>query len=64
VFCAAPLSLSGILHLDVLEGSYTAASFNSFVDGLLDSMNPFPGPNSIIVMDSTSIHKSAELRPL
>ena len=36
------LSLDGILHPDVLDRSYTAATFNSFVDGLLDNMNPFP----------------------
>ncbi|KAJ7700416.1 hypothetical protein B0H17DRAFT_925474 [Mycena rosella] len=43
------LSLSGVLHLDVIAGSYNAASFNSFIDGLLDNMNPYPGPNSVIV---------------
>jgi len=35
--------------------------FNDFVDGLLDNMNPFPGRNSVVVMDNASIHKSAEL---
>lgn len=58
------LSLSGVLHLDVLAGSYKARDFNSFIDGLLDNMNPFPGPNSVIVMDNASIHKSPELRPM
>lgn len=58
------LSLSGVLHLDVLAGSYNAAAFNNFIDGLLDNMNPFPGPNSVIVMDNASIHKSPELRPM
>ncbi|KAJ7653431.1 hypothetical protein B0H17DRAFT_856633, partial [Mycena rosella] len=46
------LSLDGVLHLDILTGSYRATSFNSFIDGLLDNMNPFPGPNSDIVMDN------------
>lgn len=58
------MSLDGVLHLDVLAGSYNAASFNSFIDGLLDNMNPYPGPNSVIVMDNASIHKSAALRPM
>jgi transposase len=52
------------LHLDVLAGSYNAQDFNSFIDGLLDNMNPYPGPNSVIVMDNASIHKSAELRQM
>ncbi|KAJ7330559.1 hypothetical protein DFH08DRAFT_615775, partial [Mycena albidolilacea] len=56
------LSLSGVLHLDVLAGSSNATSFKDFIDGLLDNMNLYPGPNSVIVMDNTSIHKSAVLR--
>jgi hypothetical protein len=50
--------------LDILAGSYNAASFNSFIDTLLDNMDPFLGPNSFIVMDNASIHKSAELQPM
>jgi hypothetical protein len=52
------------LHLAVEDHPYTAQEFNSFVDGLLDAMNPFPGPNSVIVMDNASIHKSWELRDM
>jgi len=58
------LSLDGILHLDVEDHSYTATMFNDFVDGLLDNMNPFPGRNSVVVMDNASIHKSAELEEM
>jgi transposase len=55
------MSLDGILHLAIQDHPYTAVQFNSFVDALLDSMNPFPQPNSVIVMDNASIHKSADL---
>ena len=58
------LSLDGILHLDVLEGSYTSQLFNEFVDGLLDNMNPFPARNSVLVMDNASIHKSLLLQQM
>jgi hypothetical protein len=27
-------------------------------------MNPFPGPNSVLVIDNAKIHKSEALRPL
>ncbi|KAE9385970.1 hypothetical protein BT96DRAFT_790880, partial [Gymnopus androsaceus JB14] len=54
----------GILHLDIQDQSYTGASFNTFIDGLLDNMNPFPQKNSVIIMDNTSIHKSPQLRPM
>ncbi|KDQ06621.1 hypothetical protein BOTBODRAFT_121246 [Botryobasidium botryosum FD-172 SS1] len=58
------LSLDGILHLDIQERSYNAQLFNEFIDGLLDNMNPFLGPNSVVVMDNASIHKSPELRAM
>ena len=50
------LSLDGILHLDIQNSSFTAATFYDFVDGLLDNMNPFPLRNSVVVMDNASIH--------
>lgn len=46
------LSLDGILAVKIIEGSFTTESFKDFIDGLLDHMNPFPGPNSVIVMDN------------
>ncbi|KAG2063699.1 hypothetical protein BDR04DRAFT_959368, partial [Suillus decipiens] len=51
------LSLSGILLVDIIEGSFTKRRFSQFIDALLDQMNPFPGPNSVVVMDNCSIHK-------
>jgi len=58
------MSLNGILHLAIQDQPYTAIQFNSFIDALLDSMNPFPQPNSVIVMDNASIHKSVELQEM
>lgn len=50
--------MDGILAVDIIEGSFTTAKFARFIDGLLDRMNPFPGSNSVIVMDNCRIHKS------
>jgi DDE superfamily endonuclease len=52
------LSLDGILALEIAEGSFTKLTFASFIDRLLEHMNPFPEPNSVIVMDNRRIHKS------
>jgi len=52
------LSLDGILALEIAEGSFTKLTFAGFIDGLLEHMNPFPEPNSVIVMDNCRIHKS------
>ena len=58
------MSLDGILHLAIQDCPYTAIQFNSFIEALLNNMNPFPQPNSVIVMDNASIHKSPELRQM
>jgi hypothetical protein len=51
-------SLDGILHVRIVEGSFTAARFYDFIDGLLDHMEPFLGNNSVIVMDNARVHKN------
>jgi hypothetical protein len=52
------MSLDGVLHVDVVEGSYNFNSFDSFISGLLSRMDQYPGPNSVIVMDNCRIHKN------
>src|SRR5712672_1940685 len=37
------LSLDGIIHCDIIEGSFCAGTFYWFIKGLLQSMQPFPG---------------------
>ena len=52
------LSLDGVLTVDIIEGSFTMAKFAWFINGLLGKMNPFPAPNSVIIMDNCCVHKS------
>lgn len=52
------LSLDGILYIKIVKESFKYDSFGEFIDGLLDQMSLFPGPNSVIVMDNCRIHKS------
>ena len=47
----------GIIHCDIVEGSFDTELFYTFVSRLLDQMQPFPTPNSVIVMDNCRIHK-------
>jgi hypothetical protein len=47
----------GIIHCEIVKGSFCTETFYSFIAGLLDNMQPFPAPNSIIVMDNCRIHK-------
>lgn len=56
--------MDGILSVDIVEGSFDTMLFARFIDGLLDRMNPYPGPNSVIVMDNCAIHKHALIQEL
>lgn len=54
------MSQHGVLAVRVVEGSFTAESFKDFIDLLLTRMNPFPGSNSVIIMDNAPIHRCRE----
>jgi hypothetical protein len=56
------ISLDGVLHLDILMRSWTADEFRSFVNVLLDKMNPYPEKNSVLVLDNASAHHFNDLR--
>jgi len=58
------ISLDGVLHLDILRRSWTSLEFRAFVDVLLDSMNPYPQPNSVLVMDNAIQHHFDGLREM
>ena len=52
------LSLNdGVLHCDIVKGSFDTTGFYTFIECLLDTMQPLPAPNSVIVMDNCWIHK-------
>ncbi|KAF8549309.1 hypothetical protein OG21DRAFT_1421527, partial [Imleria badia] len=54
----------GILHCDIVKGSFRGNTFKRFIERLLDNMQSFPGPNSVIVMDNCQIHKHPDIQSL
>ncbi|KAJ3871426.1 hypothetical protein F5051DRAFT_340907, partial [Lentinula edodes] len=38
--------------------------FRNYVEVLLDNMNPYPGQNSVLIMDNSSVHHFEGLREL
>jgi hypothetical protein len=46
----------GFIHCDIVKGSFDHELFYMFISRLLDQMQPFPGPNSVVVMDNCPIH--------
>ena len=55
------LSLEGVIYSDIVEGSYNGKKFVRFVDELTSVMNPYPGKNSVLVMDNCRIHHVPEV---
>lgn len=58
------ISLHGVLHLDILARSWNTQEFRGFVQSLLGVMNPYPQPDSVLVMDNASIHHFEDLREM
>lgn len=58
------MAIDGVIHVKIVEGSFTTELFLEFIEGLLDQMQPFPQPKSVIVMDNARIHKDPEIREL
>jgi hypothetical protein len=54
-------STEGIIWAKVVEGSFTAKRFYDFIEELLSRMQPFPAPNSVIIMDNARIHKHPDI---
>jgi hypothetical protein len=58
------LSLDGVIHLEVLDHAFTGHEFANFVKGVLDQMQPWPLPNSVLVMDNARIHHVPGIREM
>jgi hypothetical protein len=53
------LTIDGFLSAEVTAGAFTMATFERFIfQEVVPFMNPYPGKNSILVMDNCRIHKS------
>ncbi|RKK26451.1 hypothetical protein BFJ66_g17116 [Fusarium oxysporum f. sp. cepae] len=48
----------GILHYDIFPGSTDSAKFEEFIEQLLHHCGKWPEPNSVLVMDNASFHRS------
>ncbi len=58
------ITLDGIIECKIVEGSFDTKLFMAFIKDVLAKMQPFPSPNSVIVMDNCKIHKSPEIKEL
>ncbi|KAF9222260.1 hypothetical protein BS17DRAFT_708706 [Gyrodon lividus] len=55
------LTLDGIIPYDIVEGSVTSDCFIQFLHKQLPLMNPFSGPQSVLILDNCQIHHSEDI---
>jgi len=59
------LTMDGIITHDIIPGSVTSERFVQFLRELvLPLTNPYPGPQSVLILDNCNIHHSEEVRAL
>jgi transposase len=54
----------GVLFVRVFQGSTDSTVFENFIEQLLPSMCPWPGPNSVLVMDNAAIHHTERIKQM
>jgi hypothetical protein len=50
------ITVDGIIYSHIKKGGYNGDEFIDWLDGLLDVMNPYPQPHSVLVLDNCRIH--------
>ena len=50
------ISLAGVLYSHIKIGAYNGDQFLIWLAGLLQFMNPYPGPHSVLILDNCRIH--------
>lgn len=50
------MSQDGIIYSEIKLGSFDGDSFKSYLENLLEVMNPYPQPCSVLVLDNCRIH--------
>lgn len=50
------LTTEGIIYSHITVGSYDGDKFLQWLAGLLEIMNPYPAPCSVLILDNCRIH--------
>jgi hypothetical protein len=50
------LTMGGIIYSHIKMGGYNGDQFIEWLEGLLQIMNPYPAPNSVLIFDNCRIH--------
>jgi len=50
------ITVDGLIYSHIKVGGYNGEQFLEYLDGLMDQMNPYPAPRSVLVIDNCRIH--------
>lgn len=50
------LTVDSIIYSHIKMGAYNGDQFLEWLEGLLEVMNPYPAPNSVLILDNCRIH--------
>ncbi|KAJ3719076.1 hypothetical protein DFJ43DRAFT_980232, partial [Lentinula guzmanii] len=50
------LTTDGIIYSHIKLGGYSGDEFLTWLSGLLEVMNPYPSPCSVLILDNCRIH--------
>ena len=50
------LTVNGMIYSHIKMGAYNGDQFLEWLEGLLQVMNPYPAPSSVLVLDNCRIH--------
>ncbi|KAJ7212602.1 hypothetical protein GGX14DRAFT_308547, partial [Mycena pura] len=58
------LASDGIIYSHVKEGGYNGEEFCIWLEGLMEHMQPYPAPRSVLVIDNCRIHHVADVEAI
>jgi len=62
IFVLPAVSLQeGVLCESIVEGSFSTKTFKTFIERLLKNMQPYPAPNSVVVMEDCTLHRHQDI---
>jgi transposase len=58
------ITVDGLIYTHVKIGGYNGEQFVDWLEGLLEVMNPYPAPRSVLIIDNCRIHHVEEVEEM
>jgi hypothetical protein len=58
------LTLDGVLAVTVIQSAVDRPVYEEFLEQLMDRMQPYPLPHSVLIADNAQIHKGGDVNTM